>query len=333
MKRPARDKVDGVLLLDKSGGLTSNDALIRARRLLNAAKAGHGGTLDPMATGVLPLLFGEATKFAHGLLDADKTYLADVVLGETTDTGDADGVSTGTAPVACTADQFAECARSFVGEIDQIPPMHSALKRDGRPLYEYARAGVTLERAARRIRIHALELVSFDAPRAVIRVRCSKGTYIRTLAEDIGARLGCGAHLGALRREAVGAWTLADAHTLASLEAMAPQARRAALLPIDALLAALPVVELEAAQAARFLDGQRLRLHPPGQREPGGQQVRVYGTARLLGVAVLNDGLLAPQRLVAGARAPSETNIDADGTCLAQAGGARISPHSLESEA
>ncbi len=302
-----REPVDGVLLLDKPKGLSSNDAVVRARRLLNARKAGHGGTLDPLASGLLPLLFGEATRFAHDSLDADKTYLAELALGVSTDSGDAEGRVLVRRTVGCDEAQFRAVAAAFVGEIDQVPPMHSALKREGRPLYEYARAGVTLERAPRRVAIHAIEALAFGGSRATIRVRCGKGTYIRTLAADIGERLGCGAHLASLRRERVGALSVADAITLDALEALGAAARRARLAPADALLAGLPRVDLDAPAAVRFLHGQKLRA-PAAAGGRDGTRVRVYGAARLLGVATLRDGVLVPKRLVAtGAGATKHT--------------------------
>lgn len=297
-KKHIREPVDGVLLLDKPKGLSSNDAVVRARRLLNARKTGHGGTLDPLATGLLPLLFGEATKFAHDSLDADKTYLAELALGVSTDSGDAEGRVLERREVGCDEAQFRAAAGAFVGEIDQVPPMHSALKREGRPLYEYARAGVTLERAPRRVAIHAIETLAFGGSRATIRVHCGKGTYIRTLAADIGERLGCGAHLAGLRRERVGTLSVADAITLEALEALEPAARRARLAPPDALLADVPRVDLDAPAEARFLHGQKLRA-PAAAGGRDLARVRVYGTGRLLGVAELRGGALVPQRLVA----------------------------------
>ncbi len=290
------DPVDGVLLLDKPSGITSNLALQKARRLLSAAKAGHTGTLDPLASGLLPLAFGEATKFAADLLDADKSYEATLRLGVTTTTGDAEGEVLETRPVAVTAADVERALAAFVGTIEQTPPMYSALKRDGRALYEYARAGIEVERAPRRVTIGRLQLLAFDGATARIAVDCSKGTYVRVLAADIGARLGCGAHLTALRRTRVGPLSIERCITLAALEAVAPAERRALLLPVDALLAGLPPVELDAQAAHRFGLGQRLalgRLQRPGR-------VRVLGPgARLLGVAQVNDrGVLAPQRLV-----------------------------------
>jgi len=192
-----RDLVDGVLLLDKPVGFSSNDALIKAKRVLNAKKAGHTGTLDPFATGLLPLCFGEATKFSQDLLEADKTYDTVVHLGQTTDTGDTEGEVVDTRDVNVTLDQIHAVLEKFRGPIAQVPPMYSALKRDGKPLYEYARAGITLDREARNVIIHKLELVSYDAPMLKLSVTCSKGTYIRVLGQDIGEALGCGAHLNA----------------------------------------------------------------------------------------------------------------------------------------
>lgn len=304
-----REAVDGVLLLDKPRGMGSNEALVRVRRLLNARKGGHGGTLDPMASGLLPLLFGEATKFAHDSLDADKTYLAELTLGTVTDTGDAEGRTIERREVRCDETAFRAAAAAFVGEIEQVPPMHSALKRDGRPLYEYARAGITVERRARRVTIHSIDVLDFALPRARFRVSCSKGTYVRVLAVDIGERLGCGAHLSALRRERVGALDVADAITPEALESLDPAERIARLSPVDTLVAGLPPIELDETQSERFLHGQKLRVAPrggfAGAMASGGMpahvvaRVRVYGRGRLLGLARIDDGTLVPQRLVA----------------------------------
>ena len=305
--RAPRERVDGILLLDKPKGLSSNDALVRARRMLNALKTGHGGTLDPMATGLLPLMFGEATKFAADALDADKTYLAGLTLGITTDTGDAEGEVRERREVSVDEAAFRAACAAFVGPIDQVPPMHSALKREGRPLYELARAGIEVERKARPVTIHSIEIVDLaladTPPRATVRVACSKGTYIRVLAEDIGERLGCGAHLSGLRRERVGALEIDDAISLSALEAMAPAERRARLAPADALLAGLPRVDLDPAAAARFRNGQRLPeaalplTRPAADAAPA--RVRVYADNRLLGLALWRNRVLAPLRLVA----------------------------------
>ena len=211
-------QVDGVLLLDKPLGMTSNDALQKARRLFSAAKGGHTGTLDPLATGLLPLCFGEATKFSADLLDADKTYEAVLKLGVTTDSGDAEGQVTSTATVDVNKAQIAEVLPQFVGDIQQIPPMHSALKRNGRPLYELARKGIEVEREPRAVTIFAIDCLDFSGDLLTLRVACSKGTYIRVLAADIGKALGCGAHLAALRRTVVGDIRLEKTVTLAELE-------------------------------------------------------------------------------------------------------------------
>ena len=305
------EPVDGVLLLDKPSGITSNHALQRARRLLNAAKAGHTGTLDPLASGLLPLTFGEATKFSAGLLDADKRYLATVKFGVRTTTADADGEVIETRPVAFDRAALAAALSRFLGSITQVPPMHSALKRDGKALYEYARAGVEVERAPRAVTIHRLDLCSFDGGEstAVIDVACSKGTYVRTLAEDLGSVLDCGAHLAALRRTDVGALSLERSVALDVLETMPSAVRREWLLPADALLSALPRVALGETQARRFLHGNALELGGvPGR-------VRVYGPdERLLGTAEIDEhGALNPRRLIA-THSSSSATADADQT-------------------
>jgi tRNA pseudouridine55 synthase len=295
MGRPKGDPVDGVLLLDKPAGMTSSAALGRARHLLGARKGGHTGTLDPLATGLLPLTFGEATKFSADLLDADKAYEARVHFGVTTATGDAEGEITARSPVTLDRARLEAVLLRFTGEIEQVPPMHSALKREGRPLYELARAGKTVERKPRRVRINRLQVLTFDGTEAVLSVDCSKGTYVRVLAEDIGAALGCGAHLSGLRRTRVGRLSINGAVSFEELEALDLPTRRARLLPLDALLAALPRVELNEADAGRFAHGQRLPL-----RMAPAPRVRVYvRDAQLLGVASIDEqGVLAPQRLV-----------------------------------
>ena len=297
-KKP-RDLVDGVLLIDKPVGLSSNDALIKAKRVVNAKKAGHTGTLDPFATGLLPLCFGEATKFSQDLLEADKTYDAVVHLGITTTTGDTEGEAVETRPVNVTAEQIDAALAKFRGPILQVPPMYSALKRDGKALYEYAREGITLERDARPVTIHTLEMLAYDAPMLTIRVTCSKGTYVRVLGEDIGAELGCGAHLNALRRIQVGGLTVDGMVTLEQLQAH--DNPLSLLAPVDALLSSFPRVELTPELAARFLNGQRLALNrePVTLPETPGR-VRVYHDDKLLGTAILQDwGVLAPERLIA----------------------------------
>jgi len=297
-KKP-RDLVDGVLLLDKPVGLSSNDALIKAKRVVNAKKAGHTGTLDPFATGLLPLCFGEATKFSQDLLEADKTYLATVHLGITTTTGDTEGEVLETRDVDVTLDAIEAALARFRGPILQVPPMYSALKRDGKALYEYAREGITLEREARPVTIHELDLVAYAAPFLTIRVKCSKGTYVRVLGEDIGAQLGCGAHLSALRRVQVGALTTANMVTLEELQAHADPL--SLLAPVDALLSTFPRVDLTPELEKRFLNGQRLALGKEPVAVPGEQgRVRVYAGERLLGTAILQEyAILAPERLIA----------------------------------
>ncbi|MDX9700058.1 MAG: tRNA pseudouridine(55) synthase TruB [Rhodocyclaceae bacterium] len=300
-RRRARRQVDGVLVLDKPPGMTSNAALQTARRLLNAAKAGHTGTLDPMATGLLPLTFGEATKFSQMLLDADKTYEACIQLGVSTDTGDAEGTVLERRPVAFDVGDVAQLEQvlaCFRGEIEQVPPMYSALKRDGKPLYEYAREGVEVERTARRVTIHALDLLAVDREQArlTVRVSSSKGTYIRSLAMDIGEKLGCGAHLCALRRTAIGPLRLDEAVTLAQLEAVDEPARDALLAPPDRLVEVFPAVRLDESQARTILHGQGLSDVPDG---PQGL-VRLYHGQRFLGLGERQgDGHVLPKRLIA----------------------------------
>lgn len=297
-----RVPVHGVLLLDKQVGVSSNDALIKAKWLLSALKAGHTGTLDPFATGLLPLCFGEATKFAQDLLDADKTYETVVHLGITTNTGDTEGEVLETKPVDVTREQIDTVLAQFRGDIMQVPPMYSALKRDGKPLYEYARAGITLEREARPVTIHLLEFVDYQAPFLTLRVQCSKGTYIRALGEDIGAALGCGAHLNALRRIQVGDLFIDRAITIEQLIATEEGARSALLAPVDALLTSFPALYLSEELARRFLHGQRLALGKENVVVPAQKgRVRVYRDAdkALLGTGMLQEySILAPERLI-----------------------------------
>jgi len=297
--RKPRDLVDGVLLIDKPVGLSSNDALTKVKRIVNAKKAGHTGTLDPFATGLLPLCFGEATKFSQDLLEADKTYDAVVHLGITTTTGDTEGEAVETRPVDVTPERIEMALARFRGPIMQVPPMYSALKRDGKALYEYAREGIVLEREARPVTIHRLEMLAYDAPMLTIRVTCSKGTYVRVLGEDIGAELGCGAHLNALRRIGVGALTVEGMVTLEQLQAH--DNPLSLLAPVDALLSSFPHVDLTPELAARFLNGQRLALNREPVTLPETQgRVRVYHDGKLLGTAILQEyGVLAPERLIA----------------------------------
>lgn len=302
-----REPVNGVLLLDKPVGLSSNTALMQAKRLFNAKKAGHTGTLDPFASGLLPLCFGEATKFAHDLLDADKSYETVVHLGVTTETGDTEGAVLETLPVDITLDQINIALAQFKGEITQVPPMYSALKRDGKPLYEYARAGITLEREARNVVIHELTFLDYEAPLLRLFVKCSKGTYIRVLGEDIGRLLGCGAHLSALRRTAVGRFHLADAVELDDIPKLIPEHRVNLLKPVDTLLSAFEAIHLTDELAARFLQGQRLSLQNEGadflETVPTNLgRLRVYRQSnnQLLGSGFLQENqVLVPERLIA----------------------------------
>ncbi len=297
--RVQRRPVHGVLLLDKPLGLSSNDALQKAKWLLRAEKAGHTGTLDPLATGVLPLCFGAATKFSQIHLDADKVYETEIALGVTTTTADAEGQVLQTRAVTCSVGQVVEVLDQFMGEIDQVPPMHSALKKDGKALYEYARAGQEVERAARRVTIHDLELLDMqlmgETPYLRLRVTCSKGTYIRTLGEDIGEALGCGGHLRLLRRVQTGPFTAAQTISLAQLEALPEAERLGALLPAESLLAAFPVAELGSEDAGRFLGGMRRRVDLADS-----PQVAVFGQSprALLGLAHIKAGELIATRLL-----------------------------------
>ena len=294
--KPQRQPIDGVLLLNKPVGITSNAALQKAKWLLNAKKAGHTGTLDPFADGLLPLCFGEATKFSAYLLEADKHYRAVLQLGVTTTTGDPEGEVLDTREVAVGHADIRAVLPRFTGEIEQIPPMHSALKHQGRPLYEYARAGIEIERPPRKVTIRALELIECDPPRVVLDVQCSAGTYIRTLAQDIGAVLDCGAHLTALTRTTAGGFTLDQAHTLTDLEAALDASQRhALLLPADCLVAHLPAIQLDDADAAALCQGRSV----PHLTEHQGL-TRVYTAARVfIGLADADAGQLLPRRLIA----------------------------------
>jgi tRNA pseudouridine55 synthase len=286
--------VDGVLLLDKPRGLSSNDALQKARRLFSAAKGGHTGTLDPMATGLLPLCFGEATKFSNRLLDADKTYEATLLLGVVTTTGDAEGEILRERPVEASEEQIREVAGKFLGALQQLPPMYSALKHQGKALYEYARQGIEIERELRSVVIHSLDILRIEGAEVDIRVRCSKGTYIRTLAEDIGETLGCGAHLIALRRTAISNLDVCNAITLEGIAEIVEESRAGLLQAPDSLLSHLPEVTLAGDQARFFLYGQPVCV----KTAPG--EVRVYGEGRFLGLGLSEPpALIKPVRLIA----------------------------------
>jgi tRNA pseudouridine55 synthase len=319
--RVQRRPVHGVLLLDKPLGLSSNDALQKAKWLLRAEKAGHTGTLDPLATGVLPLCFGAATKFSQLQLDAPKTYEAVALLGTTTTTGDAEGEVLEQRPVdpeQLTLERLAAVQQQFTGPIRQVPPMHSALKRDGKALYEYARAGITIEREAREVVIHALKLALAHAGQGQLAIKmvvtCSKGTYIRTLGEDIGAALGCGAHLTFLRRIDTGGIGVERCVTLADLEAMPEADRLAVLEPPQSLLAQHVCVTLDSENSARFLSGVRRR-----GPWPDAPAVAVFGKdpPALLGVGHIVGGELVPDRLLS----PLEIQQILEGTPHLQASG------------
>ena len=293
VRRPRR-RIDGVLLLDKPSGLSSNAALQRAKRLFDAEKAGHTGTLDPLASGLLPLCFGEATKFAQFLLDASKSYVATLRLGIETTTGDAEGEVVSTAPVTVTKSDLAAFIPRFTGRIAQVPPRHAALKFEGRPYYDYARKGVEIPRVARDVDIHALAITGWAPPLATLTLTCSKGTYVRVLAEDIGRELGCGAHLAALRRSATGGFGIAGAVTLEALDALPLAARDALLLPVATLVAHLPRLALDPLAAARFRQGMAVAA----EGTPTGV-CAVFEGERLLGVAVSDGTVAAPRRVVA----------------------------------
>jgi len=294
MSRRTYRQLDGVLLFDKPLELSSNDALQKVRRLFQAEKAGHTGTLDPLATGLLPICFGEATKFSNTLLDADKTYRALLRLGQTTTTGDAEGEITADYPVNVGQGEVDAALAGFLGKIQQLPPMHSALKHQGKPLYEYIRKGETIERELRDVVIHELVLNSFSGNEMDISVRCSKGTYVRTLAEDIGAALGCGAHLIGLRRTAIAHFDLRDGFNWQQLEAMSSDERDACILTPESLMPNMPKLQLDAVQIKRLAQGQRLALDaglPDGK-------VRLHGPQGFVGVGLLQGRRLAPDRLL-----------------------------------
>lgn len=285
-----------MLLLDKPLGYSSNQALQKVKLLFQAAKAGHTGTLDPLATGLLPLCFGEATKFAHFLTDADKIYQATLKLGVTTNTGDAEGEILSTKAVNVSREQFEQACRQFVGEISQVPPMYSALKHEGKAMYEYARAGIQIERAARVVTIHSIEPDAFDHDVATITVQCSKGTYIRTLAEDIGDLLGCGAHLIGLRRTATANYNIAQSVTLAQFEALSPAQRSELLLPADSAVQHLPAMSLDADSTFYLQQGQAVwqsGVIPHGL-------IRLYNEQQdFLGLGEQqSDGKIVPKRLI-----------------------------------
>jgi len=299
-------RIDGVVLLDKPAGMSSQGAVTAVKRAFNADKAGHTGTLDPMATGLLPICLGEATKYSQDLLDADKTYIAQVRFGSRTDTGDAEGLVIEELPLPTFADEASLIAvlnsllPQFTGAISQTPPMYSALKRDGKPLYEYARAGVELERTPRNITIHSIRWTAINWPEATLEVSCSKGTYIRVLAEDIGNALACGAHLVGLRRTEVGHLTLEQSFDLESIRS-GLQNHSSCILPVDALLQTLPHLTVDEQQARRLEMGQRVPLNIPSIEA----LVRIYrataASHNFIGTADWRSGVLHPKRLISTA--------------------------------
>lgn len=299
-------RIDGVVLLDKPVGMSSQGAVTAVKRAFNADKAGHTGTLDPMATGLLPICLGEATKYSQDLLEADKSYVARVKFGSRTDTGDAEGQIIEEFALPQFADEAAirsvldALLPKFTGPISQVPPMYSALKRDGKPLYEYARAGVELERAPRDITIHKIRWTDIQWPEATLEVSCSKGTYIRVLAEDLGNALGCGAHLTGLRRTEVGHLTLEQSFTIESIQ-QGLKDTSTYILPVDALLQTLPHLTVDEQQAKRLEMGQRVPLNLPSIEA----LVRIYrATAaphNFIGTADWRSGVLHPKRLISQA--------------------------------
>ncbi len=288
--------INGVLLLDKPLGFSSNQALQKVKWLFQASKAGHTGTLDPLATGLLPVCLGEATKFAQYVTDADKTYIATIKLGATTTTGDAEGEVLRTFTVDVTPSQFSAACQQFIGEISQVPPMYSALKHEGKALYTYAREGVDIARQARLISIKSIIVDNFVADIAQISVTCSKGTYIRTLAEDIGAALNCGAHLIGLRRTETAGYLLPNAVTIEQLETMPIEARDALLLPVGSAIESLPKVILNADAVYYLMQGQP--VWQAGKIAQG--ELRLYDeNQQFLGLGFLqDDGKIAPKRLI-----------------------------------
>src|SRR6202158_5836784 len=293
-----RRRVNGVLLLDKPVGLSSNAVLQQAKRRFRAEKAGHTGTLDPLASGLLPICFGEATKFAHMLLDADKTYVATVRLGATTTTGDAEGEVVERRDVSATRHILEEVLPRFTGRITQVPPRYAALKYQGRNYYEYAREGIEIPRREREVVIHSMTLDAYTGPDLSLTIRCGKGTYVRVLAEDIGLALGCGAHLAALRRLETGGLRLSASCTLETLAGLSDDECDARLLPPDTLVAPLPRIDLEPLEALRFRRGR-----PVGRAELPDATYRVYAADGFAGIALAIDGTLRPRRLTTAARA------------------------------
>ena len=300
MSRPrkrGRD-IDGVFLLDKPQGMSSNDIMQKVKRVFQANKAGHTGALDPLATGMLPICLGEATKFSQFLLDADKRYVVTAKLGERTDTSDAEGQVVETRPVNVETSQILTALEQFRGDILQVPTMFSALKHNGKPLYEYARAGITVEREARPITIFEINFIEYQAPSLTLEVHCSKGTYIRTLVDDLGEVLGCGAHVTVLRRTAVADYPTEKMMTWDALQALAEQGDLDQhLLPIDTAVSKLPALKLNAEQSKGIGFGQRVKFANEAKLRG---QVRLFSDENIfLGVALIDDNnVIRPQRLI-----------------------------------
>lgn len=305
--------IDGVLLLDKPSGLTSNAALQRVRRLLGRIKAGHTGTLDPLATGLLPICLGEATKFSHSLLDADKTYEAVIRLGFVSSTGDAEGAIEEAGMPDFDDEELQKVVRVFTGPILQRPPMHSALKKDGKPLYAYARAGIEVDRDLRNVLIKKLEVIQYKPNYLSIRVVCSKGTYIRVLAQDMGDALDCGGYLTALRRTRIADLDITAAVGLDDLEKSGPVVAANRVLPVDLLVSAYPALRLDSSEAKRI--GTGLEVRPAVAVVPQGP-VRLYGpTGTFLGVGeVRSGGIVAPKRMLASPAAVRDRPANARST-------------------
>ena len=295
-KKSLKREIDGVFLLDKPLGFSSNQALKKIQWLFNAKKAGHTGTLDPMATGLLPICLGEATKFSHRLLNAHKSYIATIQLGITTSTGDQEGEVISEKEVVLNEAQLKDTLKKFIGDITQIPPMYSALKFEGKPLYEYAREGIEIERKSRQIKIFDIKLINIEKSIITIEVLCSKGTYIRTLAEDIGQTMGCGAHLKGLERTQTGNFQLSEALSIEALEAMPMASREKALMPIDVLLEELSSIKLNMAELDAIKKGQSIDFNSKNDKE-----VRLYSpSGQFVGVGQPDlKGRLFPKRLIA----------------------------------
>ena len=295
-KKSLKREIDGVFLLDKPLGFSSNQALKKIQWLFNAKKAGHTGTLDPMATGLLPICLGEATKFSHRLLDAHKSYIATIQLGITTSTGDQEGEVISEKEVVLNEAQLKDTLKKFMGDMTQIPPMYSALKFEGKPLYEYAREGIEIERKSRQIKIFDIKLINIEKSIITIEVLCSKGTYIRTLAEDIGQTMGCGAHLKGLERTQTGNFQLSEALSIEALEAMPMASREKALMPIDVLLEELSSIKLNMAELDAIKKGQSIDFISKNDKE-----VRLYSpSGQFVGVGQSDlKGRLFPKRLIA----------------------------------